>query len=427
MKKVFFTTILALLTTLVFAQSPLRKGADACFDKQIKTLQLRKLDSEMTDPVILLKSSERLQLSFDDMSSEKRYFSYKIVLCDADWNESNLFHSDYLDGFPDDYLSSCELSFNSQVAYAHYSLTIPNPQMQIKLSGNYLLKVFDSGSMQEPLFQKSFSVAEPSPINVRAHVRTRPLAGNAPCSQQLEFSVEHPSLNIRPYTELKVRVTQNGFRFTQLPNPAPTFVRNNAVDFSEYGKNLYSGGSEYRSFDISSLEYKTLRVRDIELIDDRFHVRLEDDIPFTQYIFSNDMNGRYLIRNQLYRDESRFRSEYPSVYLSLHMKQPLKGTVYIFGELSNWELSNDFVMLYNTPRQAYEVTLPLKQGYYSYKYVYVDESGALDMGKIDGCSSEAENIYGVYVYYRGVTDRHDRLMNVTFISSMGDMEKRRQP
>jgi len=427
MNKIFFTSILALLTTLIFAQSPLRKGADACFDKQIKTLQLRKLDGEMTDPVILLKSSERLQLSFDDMSSEKRYFSYKIVLCDADWNESNLIYSDYLDGFLDDYINNYEFSFNSQVAYTHYSLTIPNQQMQIKLSGNYLLTVYDSENMQEPLFQKSFSVAEPSSINVRAYVRTRPLAGSESCSQQLEFSVEHPSLTIRPYTELKVRVEQNGYRFTQLPNPAPTFVRSNVVDFSEYSKNLYPSSSEYRSFDISSLEYKTLRVRDIELIDDEFHVRLEEDIPFTQYIFSNDMNGRYLIRNQLYRDESNYRSEYPNVYLSLHMKQPLKGKVYIFGELSSWELSNDFVMLYNARRQSYEITLPLKQGYYDYKYVYVDENGKLDMGKIDGCSSETENTYGIYVYYRSTTDRHDRLMNVTFINSMGDIEKKKQP
>jgi hypothetical protein len=425
MKKIFTTAIIALLTTSAFCQSPLRKGVDECFDKQIKTLQLRKFNSEMTDPVILLGSNEQLQLSFDDMSSEIRYFTYKIALCDADWNESNLFYADYIEGFPEDYISSYERSFNSLVAYTNFSLTIPNQQMQLKLSGNYLLKVYDSNNLQELLFQKSFSVAEPSPVGVRAYVRTRQLAGSQPCSQQLEFSVQHPSLTIHPYTEIKVRVEQNGYRFTQLPNPAPTFIRSNVIEFSEYNKNQYPGGSEYRSFDISSLEYKTLRVRNIEVVDRTFHVRLEEDAPFKQYIFSNDMNGRYLIRNQLYRDESSYRSEYPYVYLSLYMPQPLMGKVYIFGELSNWELSNDFVMLYNTRRQAYEITLPLKQGYYNYKYVYVDESGKVDMGRIDGCSSEAENTYGIHVYYRGSTDRHDRLMNVTYVSSMENIEKKK--
>jgi hypothetical protein len=310
------------------------------------------------------------------------------------------------------------------VEYTHYTLAVPNEQMQLKLSGNYLLKVYDSENTQEPVFQKSFSVAEPSPINVQTSVRTLPLAGNAPCSQQLNFSVEHPSFTIQqPYTELKVRVTQNGYRFVQQPHPTPTFVKNDAVDFSDFNKNLYTGSSEYRSFDVSTLEYKTLRVRDIALDNNQFQVRVAEDLPFKQYIFSNDMNGRYFIRNQLYTDESEYRSEYPNVYLSLHMEQPLKGKVYVFGELSSWELSNDFVMLYNAARQAYEVTLPLKQGYYDYKYVYVDENGKLDLGKFDGCSSEAENTYGIYVYYRGTTDRHDRLLNATYINSMGNLEK----
>jgi hypothetical protein len=74
-------------------------------------------------------------------------------------------------------------------------------------------------------------------------------------------------------------------------------------------------------------------------------------------------------------------------------------------------------MLYDNRRRAYELSIPAKQGYYGYKYVYVDENGALDMGKIDACSSETENVYGVYVYYRSPTDYHDRLLNVTWISS----------
>lgn len=417
MKKILLPLLIAPL--LCLAQSPLRKGADACFDKQIKTVQLNKLDSEMTDPVIELGSSERLLLSFDDLSGEGRHFSYKIVLCDADWNESNLIFSDYLEGFPDDYINNRQSSFNTLVGYMHYTLEVPNQQMQVKLSGNYLLKVYDSDDMQQPVFQKSFSVVEPSPIGMRASVRTTEMAGSDRSSQQLEFSVEHPSFSIRqPYTELKVRVEQNGYRYTQIPNPTPTFIRSNAIDFSDYNKNRYPGGSEYRHFDISSLEYKMLRVREIEVINEACHVRLEEDRPLTQYFFSNDINGRYVIRNERYLDESSIQSEYPNVYMSLYVPQPLKGKVYLFGEISGWELKNEFVMLYNPRRASYELTLPVKQGYYNYKYVYVDENGKLDMGKIDFGSGEAENTYGIYVYYRSMTDRHDRLMNVTFVNSM---------
>ncbi len=424
MQKICLVLLTLLAALSLSAQSPLRKGADACFDKHIKTIQLRKLGSEMTDPVIALGSGELLQLSFDDLSGEGRSFSYKVVLCDADWKESDLFFSDYINGFADDYISNREQSFNTLIGYTHYRLEIPNEQMQIKLSGNYLVKVYDSSNMQEPVFQKSFSVVERTSINVAAGVRHTPQAGSEPCAQQLEFTVEHPSFAIRlPYTELKLRVEQNGYRNLLLQLPSPTFIRSSSIDFSQYNKNRYPGGSEYRHFDISSLEYKTMRVRAIEKMGNELRVKVEEDAPQKQYLFNNDINGRYVIRNERYRDECNTRSEYANVYLTLHAPQPLSGKVYVFGELTGWELSNDNVMLYNAQRQAYELTLLAKQGYYNYKYVYVDEGGTPDMGLLDSCSPNAENTYGIYVYFRGTTDRHDRLVNVTWINSLKNIEK----
>lgn len=419
MSKHPFSLLLLLAAALPYVSAgQLRKGADACFDKKIKTVQLRKLDSEMTDPVITLGSGERLLLSFDDLSENIRYLSYTIVLCDADWEESRLFFSDYLEGFPNGDVSNRDHSFGTLVGYAHYTLEIPNSQTQLKLSGNYIVKVYDDADAENALLQKSFSVVEPSSVGARVSVRKVPLAGNDACSQQLDLTVEHPSLPIsQPYTEVKVRVEQNGYRFLHIAPPTPTFIRSGAIDYSHHNKNLYPGGSEYRHFDVSSLEYKTLRVREIFNVDGACRVMLEQDEPFKQYLYNPDINGRYVIRNERYRDESDTQSDYPSVFLSLHEEQPLRGKVYVFGEISGWELHNDFVMLYDNRRRAYELAISAKQGYYSYKYVYVDENGALDMGKFDACSSETENVYGVYVYYRSPTDRHDRLLNVTWVSS----------
>ena len=93
------------------------------------------------------------------------------------------------------------------MGYAHYALEIPNPQLQLKLSGNYLLKVYDGDNAETVLFQKSFAVVEPSPVGVRVSVRNLPLAGIDACSQQLDITVEHTAFPIgQPYTEVKVRV-----------------------------------------------------------------------------------------------------------------------------------------------------------------------------------------------------------------------------
>jgi hypothetical protein len=419
----FFLT-LALLAPLI-AAAQLRKGADAYFDSRIKTVQLRKLNSELTDPVIVLSSDEQLQLAFDDLNPELRFFSYSIVLCDADWNESNLFFSDYIDGFQTTNISNRESSFNTLIPYQHYTLTIPNEQMQLKKSGCYLLKIFDDDKPDEPLLQKSFWVVERSSISVQASVRKLPLAGNPTCTQQLELTVEHPSVSIsRPYSELKLRVEQNGFRYAQLPNPEPAFVRSGVVDYSRNDRNIYPSGSEYRFFDISSLEYHKIRVREIINIDNVYRVLMEEDLPLKQYTYERDINGRYVVLNERYKDYSDTQSDYVDVFLSLHVEQPLRGKVYVFGELSGWELSNDCAMLYSSNRAAYELTVRVKQGYYSYKYVYVDEDGKLDLGKLDACSSETENVYGIFVFYRSSLDRHDRLVNVTWLSTETAPRKR---
>ncbi|MDR3297748.1 MAG: DUF5103 domain-containing protein [Prevotellaceae bacterium] len=408
---------LALLAPAI-ATAQLRKGADACFDSRIKTVQLRKLNSELTDPVVVLGSNEQLQLAFDDLNDELRFFSYSIVLCDADWSESSLFFSDYIDGFQTTNISQRESSFGTLTPYQHYTLAIPNEQMQIKKSGCYLLKIFDDDKPGEVLLQKSFWVVERSSISAQASVRKLPLAGNPACTQQLELKVEHPSTSIsRPYSELKLRVEQNGFRYAQLPNPEPAFVRSGVVDYSRNDRNIYPSGSEYRFFDISSLEYYKIRVREIANIDNAYRVLMEEDLPFKQYTYEHDINGRYVVRNERYKDYSDTQSDYVDVFLSLRMEQPLRGQVYVFGELSGWELSNDCAMLYSSSRAAYELTMRVKQGYYNYRYVYVDEDGRLDFGRFDACSSEAENVYGVFVFYRSPLDRHDRLVNVTWVSS----------
>ncbi|MDR1225900.1 MAG: DUF5103 domain-containing protein [Prevotellaceae bacterium] len=416
----FFFTV-----TAQHASAQLLRGRDVCYDKDIKSIQLHKLNGELTDPVIELSSDEKLLLTFDDLSNSGRYLIYRITLCDADWSESNLPVSDYISGFPEDNIDQFSSSFNTYVDYLNYSLTLPNERMGFIRPGSYLLKVFATDNPDSLLFQKSFSVVETSPqLFVQSQVRAVPLAGNPDCSQQLEFSLSHSKMIIQnPHTEVKVRIGQNGHRVPQTPTPSVSFIRNEVIDYSMYNKNVYMGNAEFRSFDITSLEYRSLNVRKIEVVDDVPHVLLDEDTPNRQYTSQKDLNGRYVIRNQRYTDNSNTESEYAQVHFRLRVNAPYKGNLYLFGELTNWELTNRYVMLYNSRWQCYELTLPFKQGYYSYRYVLVNEKGEVDFGIVDGCSNEAENVYGIYVYHHGLADRSDKLINVTFIKSQGSIGK----
>ena len=88
---------------------------------QIRTVQCYPVGSPFAEPVIELGSGQQLFFSFDDLSSETNSYTYKIVHCDPDWNNSNLSSFTYLTGFFSNPLDNYEYSFNTVVPYTRYT------------------------------------------------------------------------------------------------------------------------------------------------------------------------------------------------------------------------------------------------------------------------------------------------------------------
>ncbi len=88
-----------------------------------------------------------------------------------------------------------------------------------------------------------------------------------------------------------------------------------------------------------------------------------------------------------------------------------KGDLYIFGQLSNWKIDPNFQLKYNTATAVYETELYLKQGYYNYLYLYVnDTTKQADVRLIEGSHFDTENDYLFKVYYKDPGDFYDRLL-----------------
>ena len=75
-------------------------------------------------------------------------------------------------------------------------------------------------------------------------------------------------------------------------------------------------------------------------------------------------------------------------------------------------------MSYNFQKGIYEVSIMLKQGFYNYKYVVVDEKNDLQEGFISGNFDETENNYVVVVYYRDLGSRYDKLIGIGSANSV---------
>jgi hypothetical protein len=65
--------------------------------KDIRTLQLKVFDNNLTYPVIELNSSDFVQISFDEMSHNNHMYSYSVHHCNADWTLSELLPIEYID------------------------------------------------------------------------------------------------------------------------------------------------------------------------------------------------------------------------------------------------------------------------------------------------------------------------------------------
>lgn len=229
---------------------------------QIRTVQCYPVGSPFAEPVIELGSGQQLFFSFDDLSSETNSYTYKIVHCDPDWNNSNLSSFTYLTGFFSNPLDNYEYSFNTVVPYTRFTLNLPNEEVGIKLSGNYLLQVYNDQNPDSAVVSQRFAVVE-NKVGIAASVVNSTNPTFLYTSRQLNFTVNYTGLQIYdPVRDTRVYVTQN-----QDPNSrrnfTPTFVRQNQLVYGNGSDNIFNGLSPFRNFQCSSLVYYTRYVKDV--------------------------------------------------------------------------------------------------------------------------------------------------------------------
>jgi hypothetical protein len=95
-----------------------------------------------------------------------------------------------------------------------------------------------------------------------------------------------------------------------------------------------------------------------------------------------------------------------------------EADVYVFGELSDWQLKPEFKMEYSHEARAYYCETVLKQGYYNYQYVVLDHrTGAPDPDGLEGNWHETGNLYTLLVYFHPFGSRYDRLMGAVTLNS----------
>ena len=133
-----------------------------------------------------------------------------------------------------------------------------------------------------------------------------------------------------------------------------------------------------------------------------------------RYIYDQDQNGRYLIRNAEANDAD-IQADYFKTRFTLDIPEPILEPIYLNGGFTNNWFDEKYLMKYDIANKVYTADVVLKQG--AYNYQYLTQSGKIySQAKIEGNYFETENEYAVYVYYRPVGFLSDQLIGLLLIS-----------
>ena len=320
------------------------------------------------DQFPIVQLGEPILLEFDDMSANEQDYYYKIIHCDYDWTPSDLLKSQYLEGSDNQRIIDYQNSYNTLKPYSHYRLRIPNIIVAPKVSGNYLIEVYNS--YNELQFSRRFVIYEDLVGVGVALKRSRNFdAFNA--EQLVEIAIRAANFQlVNPRKEVKIAVLKNYHWPTAIFNVPPQYTRGDLLEYRYADQIVYSGGNEYQNFDTSDLRRPSSRINRIEY-KDIYHHHLFTDIYRSEkeYTYYPDINGDFQLRTLQGEDVNR-ESEYSAVHFSLPYTEVIGlDEVYVFGKFNNYALEDLNRMTYNEENGNLETTILLKQGFYNYKYV----------------------------------------------------------
>ena len=395
---------------------------NAVYKESIKTVMAYRMGFELSNPILGLNEDIKLVFKFDDIAPETKDYYYTIVHCDADWNETNLAQSEYIDGFEENPVVDYGLSYNTTFDYVNYQIRLPNDELKFKISGNYALVVYEDGDKTKKVLTKRFRVFEEI-VQVEGTVRRATQDAFKGTRHEVDFNIYHPKLNIlNPREEVKVVIMQNYRWDNAIRDLKPLYIRDGQLNYDYNRENVFDAGNEFRYFDNRSNRMNGENVFATDFHRPYFHKTLVVDQirsnkRFFQYV---EMNGKYTIESQDQEvQDYDTECDYTFCHFTLQLDAPLLGgSVNVFGALNNWNANKSNEMTYNFDTGRYELTMLLKQGYYNYQYVYVPQGATkADHTNLEGSFWQTENDYQIFVYYRDLAGRYDRLVGYRLLNS----------
>lgn len=395
---------------------------------EVRTLRVMVDQDFRKLPVFDNSGNSELEVTFDYLADEEQYLQYTLIHCDANWQQDDLSELDFMSGFQPTRITDVTPSFNTYVSYYHYTVAFPNEEVKLLVSGNYAMLIHPEGEADDVLAVACFSVTEQQAF----------ASGEISANTDIDFRQQHQQLTLQctwsqqqlpylnPGSELLMAVTQNRRPSTRRLIKSPSRMEANKAYYEHVRDLIFEAGNDYRTFEFTDHHYATLGVERVRYQAPYYHVELTKDRARSGgfYRYEQGQHGRYLVR-ALRVDDVDTESEYFWAEFTLSGAMPPKGSqgIYLTGDFTYGELTDEFRMEYDEERQCYACSVLLKQGYYNYLYLtgtdwqpdFEQALPHITAGVVEGNYYETANQYEVYLYYRPAGGRYDRLLGVAVI------------
>ena len=402
-----------LFTLLLVLTALQAQGRSRVYTPEVKTLQVVVNQDWLSPPVMRLGTADVLHVSFDELSHNYRRYVYHLEHCEADWQPSaDIFESDWLVGFNDNTIDDYDNSLNTTVLYTHYSLQIPNDRCRLKMSGNYRLTVYDEqeGSLDEPVLTAEFRVVEPL-MNVGLSVTTNTDVDFNLSHQQVSMTAIYNSLQVTHEEEqLWTVVTQNGREDTQVAGTRPTSLQLGKAQWEHCRDLIFDAGNEYHKFEVLDVSHPTLGIDRMRWDGSNYHAFPFANEPRRHYVYDEDANGAFYIRNSDNIENDRTCDYVYVNYKLLTGHEYPDARIVVDGQWATDDNADTYLMTYDETDRSYNARILQKQGYYSYQYLLLTADGRVRPIPEEGSFFQTENRYQAYVYYKGTGARTWRLV-----------------
>lgn len=370
--------------------------------------------------VPIFQLGDAFQLQFDDLYGNDASYFYEIVHCDYNWNPSDIQKRDYLQGFDNQRIQESSSSFNCLQIYTHYRLPFPNSTTQLKISGNYMLKILNED--KEVVFSRKFIVYE-NLATVPIQIKRARTVTNLDSKHNLEFTIKSNVINFQnPLKNIKTVLLQNGKFNNAISNIKPQFTIGNDLVYKYDTPTQFWAGNEFLYFDNKEIRVASNTISRVDSQKDIYSSYLftNEARANSNYYNNQDVNGNFVIR-RLFAENSDVEADYAWVYFSLSapLFRSSDGAIYVTGMFNNYALTAENKMEYNPEKAIYEKAILIKQGFTNFEYLAVKPNGSIDSeNAIDGNYFQTENEYTVLVYYKEDTDRFTRIIGKGSASSL---------